>query len=136
MPLLGDSEATCYMPMSIRLNLLLVFVCWLGSCAEHQTRPMASRLLGQSHEAIVQCSGQPQEELNTGHTKVFRYYREETMLDESRVASKGSIPGKHHGCWASVLVEDNRVVGVEFRPVPDESDSPYLCEMVFENCPQ
>jgi len=69
-----------------------------------------------------------------GDTKLLRYYREERMLDESRVASKGSIPAKHHGCWASILVEETRVVGVEFRPVPAESDSPYLCELIFANC--
>lgn len=125
-----------FMRRDIQLSLLLVLLGWLASCAQRQELAPASSLLGHTEESILQCSGHPQQELRTRHTKILRYYREETMLDESRVASKGSFAGKHHGCWASLLVENDRIAGVEFRPVPNESGSPYLCEILFKDCSQ
>lgn len=57
------------------------------------------------------------------------------MLEESRPVLKGSVPGIHHGCWASLLIENDQVTGVEFRTVPEgaekEDDE---CEAIFQGC--
>lgn len=57
------------------------------------------------------------------------------MFDESRPFLKGSTPGIHHGCWASLLIENEQVTGVEFRTVPEgaekEDDE---CEAIFADC--
>jgi hypothetical protein len=59
------------------------------------------------------------------------------MFEESRSFLKGSTPGEHHGCWASLLIEHEEVTGVEFRTVPQgagtEDDD---CEAIFTVCLQ
>ena len=59
------------------------------------------------------------------------------MLEESRGFLKGSTPGEHHGCWASLLIEHEEVTGVEFRTVPPgagKTDDD--CEAIFALCAQ
>ncbi|MGH7258335.1 MAG: hypothetical protein ACREIM_08150, partial [Nitrospiraceae bacterium] len=73
-------------------------------------------------------------ELTTGDAIILRYYKEAPMLEESKVGSKGSIPGVHRGCWANLLIEDDRVAGIEFRPVPDTETNPQSCQDIFEPC--
>lgn len=57
------------------------------------------------------------------------------MFEESRPFLKGSQPGVHHGCWASLLIENDRVTGVEFRTVPERVE-PHNdeCMEIFQGC--
>lgn len=58
------------------------------------------------------------------------------MLEESFMGLKGSKPGIHRGCWASVSIEDDEVVGVEYRTVPPSEYADNYCEQIFETCAQ
>jgi len=118
-------------------------VLLFGGCAstppeKKSDNPTAQRLIGKTQEAILKCAGRPFKEVPYGHGLVLRYYKEAPILEESRSFLKGSTPGEHHGCWASLLIEKEEVTGVEFRTVPqgagtEEDDE---CEAIFATCLQ
>ena len=97
--------------------------------------PTAKRLVGKTRAELLQCAGAPLREVPYGHGVVLRYYKEAPMFEESRPFLKGSIAQEHHGCWASLLLEQDEVTGVEFRPVPDGTEYDH-CEEIFLRCPQ
>ena len=76
------------------------------------------------------------QEMKTAGGTVLTYYKEAPIFDESFSLSKGSTSGVHHGCWAHLLLDDDRVVGVEYKSVPRSvsatdhcEESSYLCSM-------
>jgi hypothetical protein len=58
------------------------------------------------------------------------------MFEESFYSSKGSVSRMHHGCWAHLLVGDDRIVGVEYRSTPQSVDATDHCEEIFRACAQ
>jgi hypothetical protein len=128
--------------MSI-LYVVATMVLLFGGCAstppeKKSDNPTAQRLIGKTREAILKCAGRPFKEVPYGHGVVLRYYKEAPILEESRSFLKGSTPGEHHGCWASLLIEKEEVTGVEFRTVhqgagTEEDDE---CEAIFATCLQ
>jgi len=114
--------------------LLLLNGCASGPLEKSDNRT-AQRLIGKTETSILQCAGPPVKEITYGDGKILRYYKEASMFEESRPMLKGSQPGIHHGCWASLLVENGQITGVEFRTVPEgaekEDDE---CEATFANC--
>ena len=93
-------------------------------------------MLGKSKQELVACAGKPLEEVKTAEGPVLAYYKEAPMFEESFASSKASRPGAHHGCWARLLMEDDRVVGVEYRSVPPSVDATDHCEEIFRICVQ
>jgi hypothetical protein len=91
-------------------------------------------LLGVPHERLQTCAGAPLREVPQTASMLLVYYREAAMFEESLVGGKGSQPGYHHGCWATILVEEGRVSGVEFRPVPDPDADTHECQEIFAAC--
>jgi hypothetical protein len=65
---------------------------------------------------------------------VLQYYREALMVEESFAGSKGSRAGVHRGCWASVIIEEDRVADVHYRFAPSFVDASHDCEAIFEAC--
>ena len=134
MPLLG-----CGTPYLILEFLLMVGFVGLIGCAASQPiapNPIGKALLGKSKQELVACAGNPLEETKTAEGTVLTYYKEAPMFEESFSLSKGSTSGVHHGCWAHLLMEDDRVVGVEYRSVPRSIDSTDHCEEIFHTCIQ
>jgi hypothetical protein len=97
--------------------------------------PTARGLMGKTRTDVVQCAGAPLRETPYGHGVIFRYYKEAPMFEESRPFLKGSIAQEHHGCWASLLLENDQVTGVEFQTVPESSEYDH-CEEIFAGCRQ
>jgi hypothetical protein len=119
--------------------LVLCIVVWLIGCAASQPiapDPIGKALLGKSKQELVSCAGNPLEETKTAEGPVLTYYKEAPIFEESFSLSKGSTSGVHHGCWAHLLMEDDRVVGVEYRSVPRSIDSTDHCEEIFHTCIQ
>jgi hypothetical protein len=134
MPLLGS--ATTYLILEF---LLIVGYVGLIGCAASQPiapSPIGKALLGKSKQELVSCAGNPLEETKTAEGTVLTYYKEAPMFEESFASSKASRPGAHHGCWARLLMEDDRVVGVEYRSVPPSVDATDHCEEIFRTCVQ
>ena len=125
----------------IRASSILV-VCtaaWLIGCAASQpieSNPIGKVLIGKSKQELVACAGNPFQETRTTEGTVLTYYKEAPMLEESFSFSKGSRSGMHHGCWAHLLMGDDRVVGVEYRSVPRSVDATDHCEEIFHTCVQ
>ena len=117
--------------------LVLSIAVWLIGCAA--SRPIASipigiALLGKSKHELVACAGNPLQEMKTAGGTVLTYYKEAPIFDESFSLSKGSTSGVHHGCWAHLLLEDDRVVGVEYKSVPESVSATDHCEEIFHTC--
>ena len=127
-----------FIMFAVATIVLLFSGCGSVPPEKKSDNPTAQRLIGKTRTAILTCAGTPFREVPYGHSVVLRYYKEASMLEESRTYLKGSTPGEHHGCWASLLVEDETVTGVEFRTVPEgagtEEDDE--CEAIFAGCVQ
>ena len=118
--------------------MMVGFVGLIGCAASQpiEPKPTGKALLGKSKQELVSCAGNPLKESKTTEGTVLAYYKEAPMLEESFSLSKGSTSGVHHGCWAHLLMEDDRVVGVEYRSVPRSVDSTDHCEEIFHTCVQ
>ena len=119
--------------------LVLCIAVWLIGCAASQPiepNPIGKALLGKSKQELLACVGNPLRETKTIEGTVLTYYKEASMLEESFSFSKGSRSGVHHGCWAHLLMGDDRVVGVEYRSAPRSVDATDHCEEIFHTCVQ
>jgi hypothetical protein len=126
-------------PYLILEFLLMVGFVGLVGCAASQPiepNPTGKALLGKSKQELVACAGRPLKETKTAEGTVLSYYKEAPMSEESYSLSKSSTSGVHHGCWTHLLMEDNLVVGVEYRSVPQSVDSTDHCEEIFHTCVQ
>lgn len=123
-----------------RLIMLWVGLCgtiWLSACATPVhvgTYPNQQRLAGHTQETIRTCAGTPTKESTEGEFTLLRYYREAPILEESQPVGKSSVSTIRHGCWATVIVADDRVIDVRYRFVPQTFDASNDCEAIFESC--
>ncbi len=122
----------------VELLLIIGFVGLIGCAASQpiEASPTGKALLGKSKQELVACAGSPLKEAKTDEGTVLSYYKEAPMLEESFASSKSSRSGAHHGCWAHLLMADDRVVGVEYRSVPRSIDATDHCEEIFHVCVQ
>ncbi len=130
------SSGTSYL---LSAFLLIVGSVELTGCAASQPiepSPTGQVLLGKSKQELVACAGSPLKETKTTEGTVLAYYKEAPMFEESFASSKSSRSGAHHGCWAHLLMADDRVVGVEYRSVPPSVGSTDHCEEIFHTCLQ
>jgi hypothetical protein len=115
----------------------LMGLCYLAGCATPKLEtvlPNRDATIGKTTEALLQCAGQPVRKAVQNHSEIFLYYNEAPILEESFPGTKGSFPRPHHGCWASVLLEDDRVTDIGYRSVPATIDAVEHCEAIFERC--
>jgi hypothetical protein len=96
--------------------------------------PGGQALIGLTQERLQACADGPLRKVSQPASTMLIYYRETAMFEESFAGGKGSQPGYHHGCWATILVEGGRVTGVEFRPVPDPEADTHECQEIFAAC--
>jgi hypothetical protein len=118
--------------------LMVGFVGLIGCAASQPTEPnpIGKALLRKSKQELLACVGNPLEETKTAEGTVLTYYKEAPMFEESYSLSKGSTSGVHHGCWARLLMEEDLVVGVEYRSTSRSIDSMDHCEEIFHTCVQ
>lgn len=123
-----------YLPLCGSVAVLLLIGC-ASSPVESKPKPIAQRLVGKSQTQIRQCAGQPAKEVPYGTGIVLRYYKEASTFEGSTTFLEGSQHMRHRGCWASLLIEQEQVTGVEFEPVPKETNkSDDLCDELFRQC--
>jgi len=121
------------------LGLGLCGTVWLTSCAtpaQVGEYPNQLNMAGKSKSAILACAGIPKKEIKDAELTLLRYYREAPILEESQPVSKGSFSTTRHGCWATVILTDDRVVDVHYRFVPPTFDASNDCEEIFDSCLQ
>ena len=89
----------------------------------------------QNQSSPYRMRGYAEDRLNRqGEQTVLRYYREAPILEESQPVGKASISTIRHGCWATVVLADDRVVTVHYRFVPASFDASNDCEDIFDAC--
>lgn len=96
--------------------------------------PHQTAMRGKTRAEVLHCAGAPLRERHTGTIAELFYYREAPILEESGIASKGSIPKVHHGCWVTVILRQDRIVDVQYQFVPDFFNAANDCEHVFQQC--
>jgi len=118
--------------------LALMALCAVAfGCAGPKPAPIGvngEALIGLTQERLQACAGASLRQVSQPASTMLVYYREAAIFEESFVGGKGSKPGYHHGCWATLLVEESRVTGVEFRPVPDPDADTHECQEIFAAC--
>ncbi|MCP9455568.1 MAG: hypothetical protein NNA18_05610 [Nitrospira sp.] len=110
---------------------------WLSACAtpvEVGQYPHQQRMVGKSMSAVLACAGEPTKTVQDGTMTLLRYYREAPILEESQPTGKSSFATIRHGCWATVIVVDDRVLDIQYRFVPPGFDASNDCESIFESC--
>jgi hypothetical protein len=119
------------------LPLIVCIAVWLVGCAASrpiEPSPVQKALIGKTKQELASCAGPALGETKTAEGTVLKYYKEAPMLEESSAFLKSSRPGVHHGCWASLLLTDDRVEGVEYRSVPRSVDATDHCDEIFQAC--
>lgn len=96
--------------------------------------PNQQQVIGKSKAEVLACAGTPEKEQIRNGVGLLKYYREAPVLEESQPVGKGSISTIRHGCWATVIVTDDRVTDVRYRFVPRSMDASNDCEAIFASC--
>ena len=134
----GVLQKTLQVHMIRAISVLIVCTAvWVVGCVSSQPiapKSIGKGLLGKSKQELVVCAGNSLQEAKTDEGTVWTYYKEAPLFEESSALSKGSRSGVHHGCWAHILMEEDRVVGVEYRSVPRSVDATDHCEEMFRTC--
>lgn len=128
------------LPIRLR-RILTVFVglVALYGCAELSSNGSGNHsaqraLIGKTKQALFACAGNPVSEKPKGDQVVVVYYKEASLLEESFPGSKSSYAMVHHGCRATVSLEQDRVTGVRYESVPSSYQDEGHCEEIFERC--
>lgn len=129
-------------PADIRLQMALLSLSMAaGLMLGCQTMPPVTEgyphqeaMRGKTLQQVLACAGTPLQTREQGPATILRYYREAPLLEESMVSSKGSRPTVHHGCWATVILQDERVDKVRYHFVPGSVDASNDCEDIFASC--
>jgi len=127
--------------VDLRLSIGLLSILMTGFVLGCQSSPPVTEgyphqqaLQGKTLQQVLACAGPPLQKRENGPVTTFRYYREAPLLEESMVSSKGSRPTVHHGCWATVILQDQHVDRVRYHFVPSSVDASNDCEDIFANC--
>lgn len=134
---MGQSRRKTCRALGRHLLVLTALCALVSGCAGPKPAPVGvngETLIGLTQERLHTCAGAPLRVMSHPASTLLLYYREAAMFEESFGGGKGSKPGYHHGCWATLLVEEGRVTGVEFRPVPQPDADTHECQEIFAAC--
>jgi hypothetical protein len=122
-----------------RVRLGCVFMAVMG-CVEvtpegpAEPTPAQRALIGKTKQVLIACAGSPVSERSQGDQIVFIYYREASQFEESFAGSKGSFARVHHGCRATILIQEDRVREMRYEGDPNANRDQDHCEDIFEPC--
>lgn len=111
----------------------------LMACAGGQenaaTNHRAQRaLIGKFKQELLACAGTPMSERNDGERTLMAYYKEASQLEESFGGTKSSYAMVHHGCRATVILQEDRVRDVRYQSMPSSYLDEGHCEEIFSGC--
>lgn len=121
------------------LWLLCAGLIALAGCAEvmpngSEPYPAAQALIGKTKQALLACAGPPISERAKGGQVLVVYFKEASQLEESFGGSKSSFAMVHHGCRATILIEQDRVTGVQYESEPSSYQDDEHCDEIFQPC--
>src|SRR5262245_17184425 len=119
------------------LTILLLIGC--ASAPERPSpTPTAQSLLRKSEKQIFECAGKSFEQTRYGQGVILRYYKAAPMLEESKPSLEAFLGGSqpfYHGCWARLVIENDQVIGVDYRTVPEGTEkADDKCDEIFRQC--
>ncbi|MDP3092051.1 MAG: hypothetical protein Q8N04_15360 [Nitrospira sp.] len=118
------------------LVVTLVPLAYLG-CVETTPQPfyVTQTLIGKSEAEVVVCAGPPRTVASHDNVRILTYSKESGSLEGSFPGTKGSRPeGAKHSCTAILTLQDHRVIEVQYRAMPESSESHEHCEDIFQHC--
>lgn len=110
---------------------------WLAGCAgpaRVEQYPNQQKMIGKSKSALLACAGAPKKQEPWNGATLFHYYREAPILEESEPVGRGSFATARHGCWATAVIEQDRITDVVYEFVPHTFDASNDCEAIFDSC--
>lgn len=99
-----------------------------------EVHPAQQALIGKTKQELLACAGPPVSESTKGGRVVFLYYKEASLLEESFPGSKSSFAKEHHGCLATLSLQQDRVSEVRYESVPSSYQDEDHCEEIFDPC--
>lgn len=129
-------------PNMFRLLIMaagLISLTTVTGCAAQATvgeYPNQHKVIGKSKADVLACAGKPVKEQTRNDVVLLQYYKEAPVLEESQPVGKGSMSTIRHGCWATVVLTDDRVTDMRYRFVPPSMDASNDCEAIFDPCAQ
>ncbi len=116
----------------------LIIMAFVG-CAQvthdgEVSYPIQRALIGKSKAALLACAGSPIKQHVKGEQVLFVYYKEASQFEESFPGSKSSFAMVHHGCRATLLLEQDTVTGVQYESEPSSYRDDDHCEELFQSC--
>lgn len=123
--------------LAIASSLLgLMSVAGCASAAPIGEYPNQQKVIGKSKADVLACAGKPVKEQTRNDVVLLQYYREAPVLEESQPVGKGSMSTNRHGCWATVVLTEDRVTDIRYRFAPPSMDASNDCEAIFDPCVQ
>ena len=115
----------------------LMIVAFVG-CAQvthngEASYPIQRALIGKSKASLLACAGSPIKQHVKGEQVLFEYYKEASQFEESFPGSKSSFAMVHHGCRATLLLEQDVVTGVQYESEPSSYRDDDHCEEIFQS---
>ena len=138
------TQLKSHLTTSGRFHVLMIASGLLGlaataGCATAATvgeYPNQQKVIGKSKADVLACAGTPVKEQTRNDVILLQYYREAPILEESQPVGKGSVSTNRHGCWATVVLTDDRVTDIRYRFAPPSMDASNDCEAIFDPCAQ
>ncbi|WP_080884989.1 hypothetical protein [Nitrospira japonica] len=96
--------------------------------------PAQKALIGKTRQELLACAGKPVSERAGGERPAVIYYREASQLEESFPGSKSSFAKVHHGCRATIVLDQDRVADVRYESDPSSYQDEDHCEEIFDRC--
>jgi hypothetical protein len=96
--------------------------------------PARRVLIGKTKSEVLHCAGSPISEKAEGDRTMLVYYKEASLLEESFPGSKSSFSMEHHGCRATLVLQQDHVSEAHYQSVPNTYEHGGHCEEIFEPC--
>jgi hypothetical protein len=116
--------------------VLLALTACTTSVTGNGSEPLQSEraLIGITKQALLACAGPPGLERTRGDEALFVYYREASQFEESFGGSKSSVALVHHGCRATITLQQDRVTAVQYESEPSSYRDEGHCDEIFQAC--
>lgn len=96
--------------------------------------PAQKALVGKAKQEVIACAGVPVLDRAGEEQTAMVYYREASQLEESFPGSKSSFAKVHHGCRATIFLDQDRVTEVRYESDPSSYQDEDRCEEIFDHC--
>jgi hypothetical protein len=109
----------------------------LSACASDPLENPPSfgeNLRGKHKQEILACAGPPDSQASTRDGLTLVYTRSAWAVNRSTTTSEDTMTGSRPRCRATITLQDDRVVRVEYQSIPESAQALDHCDRIFFNC--